>query len=84
MSTKKHVLPATIAQRFGITEDELIQSRRRGLFPGNQGYTIVDGGRLRLVFPADLRPPAEDDTAATEPDAETVDNAEPEPEEENA
>lgn len=80
MSTKKHVLPATIAARFGITEDELLQSRRRGLFPGNQGYTIVDGGRLRLVFPADLRPPAEDDPVVTEPDAE----AEPEPEEENA
>jgi hypothetical protein len=80
MSTKKHVLPATIASRFGITEDELLQSRRRGLFPGNQGYTIVDGGRLRLVFPADLRPPAEDDTAVTEPDAE----AEPEPEEGDA
>lgn len=79
MSPKKHVLPATIASRFGITEDELIRSRRRGLFPGNQGYTIVDGGRLRLVFPADLRPPAEDDTAASEPGAE----AEPEPEEEN-
>ena len=78
MSTKKHVLPATIASRFGITEDELLRSRRRGLFPGNQGYTIVDGGRLRLVFPADLRPPAEDDAAVTEPDAE----AEPEPEEE--
>ena len=75
----KHVLPATIAGRFGITEDELIRSRRRGLFPGNQGYTIVDGGRLRLVFPADLRPPAEDDTAVTEPDAED----EPEPEEED-
>jgi len=83
MSTKKHVLPATIASRFGITEDELIRSRRRGLFPGNQGYTIVDGGRLRLVFPADLRPPAEDvedDAAVTEPDAE----AEPEPEEGDA
>ena len=83
MSTKKHVLPATIASRFGITEDELIRSRRRGLFPGNQGYTIVDGGRLRLVFPADLRPPAEDvedDAAAAEPDAE----AEPEPEEGDA
>ena len=83
MSTKKHVLPATIAQRFGITEDELLQSRRRGLFPGNQGYTIVDGGPLRLVFPADLRPPAEDvedDAAAAEPDAE----AEPEPEEGDA
>lgn len=79
MSTKKHVLPATIAGRFGITEDELIRSRRRGLFPGNQGYTIVDGGRLRLVFPADLHPPAEDDDA--EPDA--VDDAKPEPEEED-
>lgn len=84
MSPKKHVLPATIASRFGITEDELIRSRRRGLFPGNQGYTIVDGGRLRLVFPADLRPPAEDDTAVTEPGAETVDDAEPEPEEGDA
>jgi len=82
MSTKKHVLPATIASRFGITEDELLQSRRRGLFPGNQGYTILDaGGRLRLVFPADLRPPADDDTAATEPDAE---EAEPEAEEGDA
>ena len=79
MSTKKHVLPATIASRFGITEDELIQSRRRGLFPGNQGYTIVDGGRLRLVFPADLHPPTDDHVAVTEP----VDEAEPEPGEED-
>ena len=83
MSTKKHVLPATIASRFGITEDELIRSRRRGLFPGNRGYTIVDGGRLRLVFPADLRPPTDDDDVI-EPGAETVDDAEPEPEEGDA
>jgi len=80
----KHVTVATIAKRFGITEDELIRSRRRGLFPGSEGYTIVDGGRLRLVFPADLRPPAEDDTAVTEPDAETVDEPEPEAEEGDA
>lgn len=77
----KHVRPATIAQRFGISLVELIRSRRRGLFPGNQGYTIVDGGRIRLVFPADLHPPTDDDDA--EPDAEPVDDAEPEPEEED-
>lgn len=53
----KYVLPATIANRFGITEAELMRSRRRGLFPGSAGYVVTDAdGARRLVFPATLTP----------------------------
>jgi len=72
MSTRKHVTVATIAKRFGMTEDEVLWSRKRGLMPGIAGYTIPDGKGRKLVFPADLKPedsPEEPDPP-TEPEEE--------------
>lgn len=56
----KHVTAATIAKRFGMTEEEVLWSRKRGLMPGIAGYTIPDGKGRKLVFPADLMPPSEE------------------------
>ena len=72
MSTnRKHVTVATIAKRFGMTEDEVLWSRKRGRCRGIAGYTIPDGKGRKLVFPADLKPedsPEEPDDPPTEPE----------------
>ena len=73
----KHVTAATIAKRFGMTEEEVLWSRKRGLMPGIAGYTIPDGKGRKLVFPADLMPPSEN--SSEEPDLPD----EPEPIEED-
>ena len=72
MSTRKHVTVATIAKRFGMTEDEVLWSRKRGLMPGIAGYTIPDGKGRKLVFPADLKP----EDPPEEPDSEPEDEDE--------
>lgn len=71
MTRRTYVLPATIAERFGITVDELMRSRHRGLHPGAAGYTIPDPDsptKRKLVFPSDLQPPEPDDEEAADPD----------------
>lgn len=68
----KHVTVATIAKRFGMTEDEVLWSRKRGLMPGIAGYTIPDGKGRKLVFPADLKP----EDPPEEPDPESDDEDE--------
>ena len=70
MSTRKHVTVATIAKRFGMTEDEVLWSRKRGLMPGIAGYTIPDGKGRKLVFPADLKPEDPPEEPDSEPDDE--------------
>lgn len=56
----RYVLPETIADRFGISLEELALSRARGLAPGRYGYTIPDPVRgRRLVYPANLQPDLE-------------------------
>ena len=69
----KHVTVATIAKRFGMTEEQVLWSRKRGLMPGIAGYTVPDGKGRKLVFPADLKPedsPEEPDDPPTEPEDE--------------
>ena len=70
MSTRKHVTVATIAKRFGMTEDEVLWSRKRGLMPGIAGYTIPDGKGRKLVFPADLKPEDPPEEPDSEPEEE--------------
>ena len=72
MSTRKHVTVATIAKRFGMTEEQVLWSRKRGQMPGIAGYTIPDGKGRKLVFPADLKPedPPEEPDSPTEPEDE--------------